>query len=215
MRNLQLALALMMGLVPFASARAWDAQQVLEFVLAHSPLLRAYHQVTTRYSPPDSAWEQVLQHSSLYGRAGTGGTDYRDNSVVLQAGVQIAIPLASIREQREQALKAVEEIRAIDEVRGKVLADIGQLRQQETDLKAAETRTGFYEKKSDWLQERVTAGYEDTAALWDIGQRLTEERSTTERLRALVASQRYRLAQYAGDQWAELLAYLEGKAALH
>lgn len=215
MRNLRFVLALMSCFVSFTPAKAWDAQNVLVFILAHSPMLRAYHQVTTRYTPPDSAWEQVLQHASLYGRAGTGGTDYRDTNVLLQAGVQIAIPLSSVREQREQALKAVEEVRAIEEIRGKVLADIGQLRQQEVDLKATETRTGFYEKKSDWLQERVTAGYEDTPALWDIGQRLTEERSTTERLRALVASQRYRVAQYAGDQWAELLAYLEGKAALH
>jgi hypothetical protein len=194
--------------------RAWEEQQALDFILAYNPLLQAHHRVTAEYTPPKTPWAQVLEHASVYGRAGAGGTDYLSQPVTLQVGMQITIPLASTRERREQALKAVEEIQAIDEVRGKTLADIAQLRQSEADLQATQTRLGFYEKKSAWLQKRVKAGYEDTPALWDIGQKLTEERAATGRLRALLAATRYRVAHYAGMRWQALLAYLEGKADL-
>ncbi|MEA3278163.1 MAG: hypothetical protein U9Q81_23325 [Pseudomonadota bacterium] len=58
----------------------------------------------------------------------------------LQAGVQINIPLASTKERREHALKMVEETRAMDGLRSKVLADIASLRQHEAGLEAPETR---------------------------------------------------------------------------
>jgi hypothetical protein len=108
----------------------------------------------------------------------------------------------------------VEEIRAIDELRAKVLTDIGQLRQHELDLQAAETKVGLYTKESPWLQQRVKAGFEDTPALWTLGHKLTDERAAVERLRGLVAAKRYQLAHYAGERWGVLLGYLEGKGKL-
>ena len=65
------------------------------------------------------------------------------------------VPLTSTKERREQAMKAVEETRAMDEIRGKALIDIARLRQHEADLSAAETRLKFYEDKSGRLQQRV------------------------------------------------------------
>lgn len=41
-----------------------------------------------------------------------------------------------------------------------------------------------------------------------------EERASAERLRVLVASQRYQVANYAGERWEMLLGYLEGKVEL-
>ena len=208
------------GLGPKRAAmiqRAWEEQRVLEYIMAHSPLLRAYRVVTTEYTPKESTWDRVLEYTSVYGRAGAGGTDFisgEDDPFVLQAGVQINIPIASTKERREQALKAVEETRAIDEIRGKALADIARLRQHEADLAASEQRLEFYEDKSGWLQKRQKKGYEDLSVLWDIGQKLNEERAAAERLRVLVASQRYQVANYAGERWEELLGYLEGKAEL-
>ena len=65
------------------------------------------------------------------------------------------VPLTSTKERCEQAMKAVEETRAMDEIRGKALADIAKLRQHEADLAAAETRLKFYEDKSGRLQKGV------------------------------------------------------------
>ncbi|MEA3276494.1 MAG: hypothetical protein U9Q81_14640 [Pseudomonadota bacterium] len=181
-----------------ALAWGWEEQQVLEFIMAHNPLLRAYRVVTTEYTPRESVMDRVMEYTSVYGRAGAGGTDFRDQPFIVQAGVQLSIPLASTKEKREFAMKAVEETRAMDEIRGKALVEIAELRQNEADLQSTETRLKFYEDKSAWLQKRVKDGYEEVDALWSIGQQLHEERAGTERLRTLVASQQYQLANYAG-----------------
>jgi len=128
--------------------------------------------------------------------------------------VQIVVPLTSTKERREHAMKAVEETRAMDEIRGKALADIAKLRQHEADLSAAETRLKFYEDKSGWLQKRVKDGFEDVGELWNIGQKLHEDRAAAERLRALVDAQQYQLANYAGEEWQVLLGCLKGKGQL-
>ncbi len=41
--------------------------------------------------------------------------------------------------------------------------------------------------------------YEDVAVLWDIGQKLNDERSAAARLRVLVASQRYQVEGEVGS----------------
>jgi hypothetical protein len=205
---------LMSAFCVISNAAAWEEQKVLEFITAHNPVLQAYRVITTTYTPAGSAWDRVLEHTSVYGRAGAGGTDFRDQPFVLQAGVQINIPIASIKERREIAQKAVEETRAIDEIRGKALADIRVLRQHEADLRFSESKVKFYSDKSAWLQERTNKGYEDAANLWDIGQSLNEERAAAARLRGLVAVQQYQVANYAGEQWLMLLTYVRGEGAL-
>jgi hypothetical protein len=195
------------------SAWAWDEQRVLEYVMGHNPVIRAQRTVTNEFTPPDGLWGRMKEYTNAYGRAGVGGTDFisgEDDPFVLQAGVQLSIPLASSKERREHAMKMVEETRAIDQVRAKVLAEMGQLRQHEADLTASETRLEFLESQSTWLQRRVEDGFSDSAELWDIGKKLHEERATAARLRTLTASERYQLASYAGDQWQTLLRYLEG-----
>lgn len=193
---------------------AWDEPTVMEFILAHNPVLRAQRLVTSAYTPPSGVMARVKEYSSVYGRAGLGGTDYisgESDPFVLQAGIQISIPLTGTKERREQALKAVEEVQAIETLRGKVLTDIAQLRQQEADLAACEQRREFLEQKSDWLQKRVNEGYSDIEELWTLGKQLNEERATANRLRALVATQRYQLAGQAGEAHDRLLAYLDGR----
>jgi hypothetical protein len=112
------------------------------------------------------------------------------------------------------AMKAVEEIRTMDEIRGKVLADIAQLRQHEADLAVTRKRLQFYGDKSTWLKKQVEQGFDEVTQLWDIGQKLNEERAAAERLEILVASQQYQVSHYAGDRWQTLLTYLKGEDAL-
>jgi hypothetical protein len=212
--NLRRFFAAAAVLWPLSPAWAWDDQRVLEFILVNNPLLRAYRVVTTEYTPPGGVMDRVKEHTAFYGRAGAGGTDYIDKPITLQAGVQILIPLTSTKERREHAVKAVEETRAMEEVRAKVLADIARLRQHEADLQAAETRLKFYQDKSGWLQKRVKEGFEEVDELWNIGQKLHEDRAATERLRALLSAQQYQLANYAGEGWQTLLGYLKGKGEL-
>ena len=195
-------------------ASAWEEEVVMRFILANNPLLRAYRSVTTEYVPPSDTLNRILEYTSLYGSAGIGGTDYRDDPFILTAGVQIRIPLASTQERRNHAQKAVEEVRAIDELRRRVMTDIAALRQHEADMAATEQRLRFYSDKSGWLQKRVDEGYGEVEKLWEIGQKLNEERSAREKLRILIDSQRYQVAHYAGRQWQALLEYLEGKSTL-
>ncbi len=213
----------MRTLLPFIMSRtasgagAWEEQDALAFIVAHNPVLQAYRVVATAYTPEQSAWDKVLEHTSVYGRAGAGGTDFisgDEEPYILQAGVQINIPLASLNERRQIAQKAVEEVRAIDEIRAKAMADLGALRQHEADLAFAESKVAFFSEKSAWLQQRVEKGYEDAANLWDIGKTLNEERAAAERIKILVASQRQQVAHYAGEQWPTLLAYLDRGGSL-
>ena len=69
------------------SATAWEEQRVLEFILANSPLLRAYRVVTDEFTPRNGVMDRVQEYTSLYGRAGAGGTDFRDQPFILQAGI--------------------------------------------------------------------------------------------------------------------------------
>ena len=198
-------------------ALAWDERTLMDFIVAHNPTLRAQRLVTSAYTPPSGVMARVKEYSSIYGRAGAGGTDYLSGDsdpFVLQAGIQITIPLTATQERREQALKAVEEVQAIETLRGKVLADMAQLRRQEADLAACEQRRRFLEQKSDWLQKRVTEGYSDIEELWTLGKQLNEERATANRLRALIQTQRYQLASQAGDEHERLLAYLDGRTPI-
>jgi len=190
---------------------------VLTFILLNNPVVAAQRTVTDEFTPKDGVMARLYEYTNAYGRAGIGGTDFisgEDEPYIVQAGVQITIPLASTKERREHALKYVEETRAMSEVRSKALVEIGSLRQHEADLSASEVRLKFYAEKSKWLQGRVKDGFSDSAELWDMGQKLHEERATAERLRTLTASARYQLASYAGNQWQALLSYLEGKGKL-
>lgn len=216
MQRFLLWAALAVGAWP-SGASAWDEQRVLEYVLTFNPVIRAQHGVTEEFEPREGFLARMREYTSAYGRAGLGGTDFISGDsqpYTLQAGVQISIPLASTKERREHAIKYVEETRAMDELRTTVLGEMGGLRQTEADLSASETRLQFYESKSTWLQKRVDQGFSDSVELWDIGQKLHEERATAQRLRTLAASARYQLASYAGDHWQELLKYLEGATDL-
>jgi hypothetical protein len=212
-RVARLCLLLAPALWPLA-AGGWEEQRVLEYIGAYNPVLRAQRTVSEEFAPPAGWLERAKEYASAYGRAGAGGNDYETSGLILQAGVQIAIPLASTRERREHAQKLVEETRAMAELQAKALADMGALRQQEADLAAAETRIKFYADKSGWLQRRVKDGFGAAEDLWTVGQKLTEERAAAERLRTLAASRRYQLASYAGERWKDLLGYLEGKGEL-
>ncbi|MES9902147.1 MAG: hypothetical protein ABW168_05625 [Sedimenticola sp.] len=195
-------------------AQAWDEQQALEFIMANNPVLRSYRTVINEYTPAATTLNRVLEHASIYGKAGAGGTDYQNQPVVLQAGIQIKIPLASTKERQRFAMKAVEETKAINEIQSKVMADLAQLRQHEADQAATAKRLKFYEDKSGWLKKRVEEGYDEVTSLWDIGQKLNEERAIADRLAILLSSVQYQVAHHAGEHWGVLLDYLKGRALL-
>ncbi|MBK1695395.1 hypothetical protein CKO09_11700 [Chromatium weissei] len=199
------------------NAWSWEEEKVIEYITAYHPILRAQRVVTTEYTPPSSIGSRLKEYTALYGRAGAGGTDYlsgESQPLVLQAGVQITIPLTSTKERRDHALKAVEEMRSMDEIQGKIITAMGELRNQESELTASETRLKFYSEKSEWMQKRVSDGFSDVESLWTLGQKLNDERANAEKLRIQTRSVRYQLAHQAGNQWRELLRYLEGKGGL-
>jgi hypothetical protein len=158
---------------------------------------------------------RVLEHTSVFARVspsslGSAATT-TDNFLVsagTTVGVQLSIPLASRKEEREHALKALEEVKAVEELRAKVLQDLGVLRQHEAEYEAAELRLALWRDKSGWAQERVKAGYDDVPGLWDIAQKLNEEKAHLGQLGLAIASQRHKVAAYAGEAWQALLDYL-------
>ena len=190
---------------------AWDDDAVLTFISRVNPIMLAQRNVSKAYAKPDAVtW--ALQNTSLSGRLGFGGTEFRDDPYTVYGGLQIQIPLSSIKEEREQALKLVAEAKALDDMHAKVLLDIAQLRQMEAELEASEVRRQFLKEKAAWLKERIEQGYaSEMDQLWTIGGKLNTEDALIAKVDVLAKTQRYKLAKYAGPEWPTLLAYLEGK----
>jgi hypothetical protein len=190
---------------------AWDDDAVLTFISRANPIIAAQRGVTQAYAKPDTVtW--ALQNTSLSGRLGFGGTEFRDDPYTVYGGLQISIPLSSIKEEREQALKVVAEAKEIDDLHAKVILDIAQLRQMEAELAASEVRRKFLKEKAAWLKQRINEGYSsEMDQLWTIGSQLNEEDALSAKIGVLAKTQRYKLAKHAGDEWRTLLAYLEGK----
>lgn len=198
-------------------ALAWDEEQALAFITAHNPLLHAQHAVVTSYRPPKLG-RQLLEHTSVFVRAATGSsstvseTGDTTTAEAITAGIQINIPLASPREQREYAQQALAEATKIDEVRGRALTDLAKLRELEAEQAAIRERLGFYRSKADWVQERIKKGYEgDVEKLWATAQQQNTEAATLKKLDLLLDAQRRQVAHHAGEQWRPLLDYLSGK----
>ncbi len=190
---------------------AWDDDAVLSFISRVNPILQAQRNVTQAYAQPDAVtW--ALQNTSLSGRLGYGGTDFRDDPYTVFGGLQINIPLSSIKEEREQALKLVAEAKALDNMHTKVIRDIAQLRTLESELAASEVRRKFLKEKAAWLKDRIDQGYSsELDELWSIGSKVNAEDALIAKVAVLAKTQRYKLAKHAGSHWKTLLAYLEGK----
>lgn len=207
LRSAGLSLLLLLPL----RAAAWDDDAVLTFISRANPIIQAQRGVTKAYAKPDTVtW--ALQNTSLSGRLGFGGTEFRDDPYTVYGGLQISIPLSSIKEEREQALKVVAEAKEIDDLHAKVILDIAQLRQMESELAASDVRRQFLKEKAAWMKERINEGYSsEMDQLWTIGSKLNEEDALSAKIGVLAKTQRYKLAKYAGGEWRTLLAYLEGK----
>jgi hypothetical protein len=172
-------LALLMCLP--APTLAWEEQQTLEFILAHNPVLRAQHALT-REHVPQKTWERILERTSIFARVSTdSGTQLQPEDGFLTtgttAGIQINVPLGSRKPTQEHAQKTLEEVKAIDQVRGEALESIAQLRQHEADLAAAEMRLKFCKDKMGWTERRVKEGYDEVEKLWDAGEKHNEEQA--------------------------------------
>ncbi|MGZ8918252.1 MAG: hypothetical protein ACXW0T_08535, partial [Methylobacter sp.] len=144
-------------LMPFPVI-AWEDDKVLSFISRANPIIQAQHKVSQAYAKPDSVtW--ALQNTALSGRLGFGGTDFREDPYTAYGGLQISIPLSSIKEDREQALKLVAEAKEIDDMSAKVIMDIAQLRTLESEIAASEVRRKFLKEKAAWLKQRIDEGY--------------------------------------------------------
>jgi hypothetical protein len=221
-RRLLLALALSLPAITAAweesfpaVAGTWNEQQVLDFILARSPILKAYGIVTREYTP-STPMKRVLEHTSVFARlspAEIGGAQSTTDGNFLASsgstiGLQLSIPLASRKEQREHALKALDEIKAVEELRAAVLQDLGVLRQHEADYRATQLRIALWKDKSGWSQQRVNTGYDDVSGLWDVAGKLNEEKANIAKLSTAITSQQHKVAAYAGESWQELLNML-------
>lgn len=196
-------------------SKNWDEQQVLNFILARSPILKGYQVVTKEYTP-SKPMQRVLEHASVFARlspAEIGGAQTTTDGNFLASsgstiGLQLSIPLASRKEEREHALKALDEIKAVEQLRTAVLQDLGVLRQHEADYQATQLRITLWKDKSSWAQQRVSTGYDDVTGLWDVAQKLNEEKANMSKLGLAITSQQHKVAAYAGESWQELLDML-------
>ena len=198
-------------------ALAWDEEQALAYILAYHPVVTAQHHATAAYQPPKLG-RQLLEHTSVFVRAASGAsttvseTGDTTTSDAVTVGIQLNIPLASPREQREYAQQALAEATRIDEVRGRALTDMAKLRELEAEQAAIRERLGFYRSKADWVQERIKKGYEgDVEKLWATAQQQNAEAASLKKLDLLLDAQRRQIAHQAGEQWRPLLDYLSGK----
>ncbi len=208
---------LLLALLWPALAAAWEEEPALAFILAYNPVVVAQRQATAAYQPP-TLTRRVMEHTSFYVRAASGtSTTVAESgdtttSSPMTVGIQINIPLASPREQREYAQQALAEATRIDEVRSRALTDLAKLRELEAERAAVGERLAFQKSKADWIQERIKKGYEgDVEKLWESAQQQNAEAASLQRLDLLLAAQRRQVAHHAGEQWQPLLDYLSGK----
>ena len=208
---------LLVALLWPALAGAWEEEPALAFILAYHPVVQAQRQATASYQPP-TLTRRVLEHTSFYVRAASGTSSTvsesgdTTTSDPLTVGIQVNIPLASPREQREFAQQALAEATRIDEVRNRALTDLSKLRELEAERAAVGERLDFHKSKADWVQERIKKGFEgDVEKLWESAQKQNTEAASVKRLDLLIAAQRRQVAHYAGEQWQPLLDYLSGK----
>ena len=208
---------LLLALLWPALAGAWEEEPALAFILAYHPVVAAQRQATASYQLP-TLTRRVLEHTSVFVRAasGTSSTTSESGDTTtsdpLTVGIQVNIPLASPREQREFAQQALAEATRIDEVRGRALTDLAKLRELEAEQAAVRERLDFHQSKADWVQERIKKGFEgDVEKLWESAQKQNTEAASVKRLDLLIAAQRRQAAHYAGEQWQLLLDYLSGK----
>ena len=208
---------LLLALLWPALAGAWEEEPALAFILAYHPVVQAQRQATASYQPP-TLTRRVLEHTSFYVRAasGTSSTTSESGDTTtsdpMTVGIQVNIPLASPREQREFAQQALAEATRIDEVRHRALTDLSKLRELEAERAAVGERLDFHKSKADWVQERIKKGFEgDVEKLWESAQKQNTEAASVKRLDLLIAAQRRQVAHYAGEQWQPLLDYLSGK----
>ena len=196
--------------LPFPVA-AWEDDAVLTFISQVNPTIQAQRNVSKAYAQADTVtW--ALQNTSLSARLGYGGTDFRNEPYTAYGGLQFNIPLSSVKEEREQALKLAAEAKETEDLHTRVILDIAQLRSLESELAASEVRRKFLKEKAAWIKERIDKGYSsEMDALWTIGDKLNSEDATVAKAAVLINTQRYKLAKYAGAEWRTLLAYLEGK----
>jgi hypothetical protein len=133
---------------------------------------------------------------------GVRGRRHDHQSSRMTVGIQVNIPLASPREQREFAQQALAEATRIDEVRSRALTDLAKLRELEAERAAVRERLHFHRSKADWIQERIRKGYEgDVEKLWETAQQQNAEAAAVQRLDGLIAAQRRQVAHTAGAQW--------------
>ncbi len=212
------------ALIP-CSACAWENQAVLRFISETNPIIQAQEVVVQHYRVPDT-FQRILENTKLVGRLGgvvtpiiaaddvVAAGSSKTAGVTAFGGIQVSIPLSSLDEERTLANKHVELTKAIDQIKAQTLQDMAQLRTYEADLAAAEVRMQFYRDQLRWLQQRLQEGYSEMEKLWSVGGKLNDEKAAVERITLLAETQRHRLAQYAGEEWETLLAYLEGKRRL-
>lgn len=200
-----------------ALTRAWEEEQALAFILAYNPVVTAQRGATATYQPP-SLTRRVMEHTSVFVRAASGTSSTvsesgdTTTSTPVTVGIQLNIPLASPREQREYAQQALAEATRIDEVRGRALTDLAKLRELEAEHAAVRERLDFQKSKADWIQERINKGYEgDVEKLWETAQKQNAEAAAIKRLELLLDAQRRQVAYYAGEHWQPLFDYLSGK----
>lgn len=203
-------------------AFGWEDHIVLDAIAITNPIIQAQQDLVSSHHVPD-ALQTLLDNTHFVARLGgvmtpliaaddvVAAGSSKTAGVTAFGGIQMRIPVSSTEEKQALAARQVDLAKAVDQIRSSVLADIAQLRGYEADLKAAEVRMQFYRDQADWLKKRLEEGFSEMDKLWTIGGKLNDEQAAVQRLNVLAGSQRHKLAQYAGEHWPAVQAYLEGK----
>ena len=191
-------------------ANAWEDARVLQFISQTNPVLLSQRQVSVHYAIPTTL-DTLMEHTTVTGKVGAGGTDFRDDPYTVYGGIQFNIPLSSRKEQKELATKKVSEEKAIASLHSSVMNDMSKLRSLESEMEASRVRKTFYQEKAAWIKQRIDNGYaSDMDKLWTLGEKVNTEEALQAKNSLQIASQQHKLARYAGAHWQTLLAYLQG-----
>jgi len=194
---------------------AWEDTELLQFIMRNNPVLQSHHYVVEEYQVPNNWLDKAKNGTSFVARATAGGSEYDGGATsTVFGGVSISIPLSSVTERKEVALKRLNMAVATDNMKDRILSEVAKLRQMEADLEESTIQSQFWRDKLDWAQKRVEQGYSGQEELWTIGQKINTVKAAIAKLNIKIKTQQHILSHYAGENWETVLAYLQDKGKL-
>jgi len=206
-------LLLLLSLNP-SLALAWEDADLLSYIMQNNPVMQSHQNVVDEYSLSKTWMDRIRKGSTIVARATAGGSEFVDSSSTVFGGVNISIPFSTENERRDRALKRLNSETASDELKSRILADMGKLRQMEADFEASNIQIKFWRDKLEWTKKRIEQGYSEQSDLWNIGQKVNAQKAAIAKLEINIKNQQHTLSRYAGETWSVVLDYLRDNGEL-